>query len=57
MMHPDVGLFRLGTDLEMDLSGLPLDDPISESQLPKSANLHKAFFDGSAPSSLKNLPW
>jgi len=46
MMHPDVGLFRLGTDLEMDLSGLPLDQPISVSQLPKSANLHKAFFDG-----------
>jgi alkanesulfonate monooxygenase SsuD/methylene tetrahydromethanopterin reductase-like flavin-dependent oxidoreductase (luciferase family) len=46
MMHPDVGLFRLGTDLEMDLSGLPLDQPILESQLPKSANLHKAFFDG-----------
>jgi FMN-dependent oxidoreductase (nitrilotriacetate monooxygenase family) len=46
LMHPDVGLFRLGTDLEMDLSGLPLDEPISESQLPKSANLHKAFFDG-----------
>lgn len=46
MMHPDVGLFRLGTDLEMDLSKLPLDEPIAESQLPKSANLHKAFFDG-----------
>ena len=46
MLHPDVGLFRLGTDLEMDLSGLPLDEPILESQLPKDANLHKAFFDG-----------
>jgi FMN-dependent oxidoreductase (nitrilotriacetate monooxygenase family) len=46
MLHPDVGLFRLGTDLEMDLSRLPLDEPISENQLPKSANLHKAFFDG-----------
>jgi len=46
LMHPDVGLFRLGTDLEMDLSGLPLDEPIAESQLPKSANLHKAFFEG-----------
>jgi len=46
ILHPDVGLFRLGTDLEMDLSELPLDEPILESQLPKSANLHKAFFDG-----------
>ena len=46
MMHPDVGRFRLGTDLEMDLSKLPLDEPIPEELLPKSANLHKAFFDG-----------
>ena len=46
MIHPDVGRFRLGTDLEADLSGLPLDEPIPESRLPKSANLHKAFFDG-----------
>ena len=30
----------------MDLSELPLDEPISERQLPKNANLHKAFFDG-----------
>jgi len=41
-----VGRFRLGTDLEADLSDLPLDEPIPESRLPKSANLHKAFFDG-----------
>ena len=46
MIHPDVGRFRLGTDLEADLSDLPLDEPIPESRLPKSANLHKAFFDG-----------
>ena len=46
MIHPDVGRFRLGTDLEADLSDLPLDQPIPESRLPKSANLHKAFFDG-----------
>ena len=45
-MHPDVGRFRLGTDLEADLSDLPLDEPIPESRLPKAANLHKAFFDG-----------
>jgi N-acetyl-S-(2-succino)cysteine monooxygenase len=46
MIHPDVGRFRLGTDLEADLSDLPLDEPIPESRLPKSANMHKAFFDG-----------
>jgi FMN-dependent oxidoreductase (nitrilotriacetate monooxygenase family) len=46
LIHPDVGRFRLGTDLEMDLSKLPLDEPIPEDLLPKSANLHKAFFDG-----------
>jgi FMN-dependent oxidoreductase (nitrilotriacetate monooxygenase family) len=46
MIHPDVGRFRLGTDLEADLSDLPLDELIPESRLPKSANLHKAFFDG-----------
>jgi alkanesulfonate monooxygenase SsuD/methylene tetrahydromethanopterin reductase-like flavin-dependent oxidoreductase (luciferase family) len=46
LIHPDVGRFRLGSDLEMDLSDLPLDEPIPESRLPKSANFHKAFFDG-----------
>ncbi len=45
LIHPDVGRFRLGTDLEMDLSDLPLDEPIPEDRLPKTANLHKAFFD------------
>jgi FMN-dependent oxidoreductase (nitrilotriacetate monooxygenase family) len=46
MIHPDVGRFRLGADLETDLSDLPLDEPIPPERLPKSANLHKAFFDG-----------
>jgi N-acetyl-S-(2-succino)cysteine monooxygenase len=46
MIHPDVGRFRLGTDLEVDLSDLPLDAPIPKDRLPKSANLHKAFFEG-----------
>jgi FMN-dependent oxidoreductase (nitrilotriacetate monooxygenase family) len=46
MIHPDVGRFRLGTDLEADLSDLPLDEPIPKERLPKSANMHKAFFDG-----------
>jgi FMN-dependent oxidoreductase (nitrilotriacetate monooxygenase family) len=46
MIHPDVGRFRLGTDLEADLSDLPLDEPIPKERLPESANMHKAFFDG-----------
>ncbi len=44
MVHPDVGRFRLGSDLEMDLSDLPLDEPIPEDRLPKTANFHKGFF-------------
>jgi FMN-dependent oxidoreductase (nitrilotriacetate monooxygenase family) len=46
MLHPDVARFRLGTDLEVDLSDLPLDSPIPAERLPQSANFHKAFFDG-----------
>ncbi|MEZ5856247.1 MAG: LLM class flavin-dependent oxidoreductase [Hyphomicrobiaceae bacterium] len=46
LLHPDVGVFRLGMDLELDLRGLPLDEPIPEARLPKQANFHKAFFDG-----------
>ncbi|MFV0295829.1 MAG: LLM class flavin-dependent oxidoreductase [Hyphomicrobiaceae bacterium] len=46
LLHPDVGVFRLGMDMEVDLSGLPLDEPIPADRLPKAANFHKAFFDG-----------
>lgn len=46
LLHPDVGLFRLAMDLEVDLSGLPLDEPIPEHRLPEASNFHKAFFDG-----------
>jgi N-acetyl-S-(2-succino)cysteine monooxygenase len=45
LIHPDVGRMRLGMDLEADLSDLPLDEPIPEDRIPKSANLHKAYFD------------
>jgi FMN-dependent oxidoreductase (nitrilotriacetate monooxygenase family) len=45
LIHPDVGRMRLGMDLEADLTGLPLDEPIPEDRIPKSANLHKAYFD------------
>jgi alkanesulfonate monooxygenase SsuD/methylene tetrahydromethanopterin reductase-like flavin-dependent oxidoreductase (luciferase family) len=36
---------RLGMDLEADLSGLPLDEPIPPERIPASANLHKAYFE------------
>jgi FMN-dependent oxidoreductase (nitrilotriacetate monooxygenase family) len=45
MIHPDVGRMRISSDLEVDLSDLPLDDPIPEERIPKSANFHKAYFD------------
>ena len=45
LVHPDVGRFRLGMDLEADLSDLPLDEPIPADRIPRSANFHRGFFD------------
>jgi len=45
LVHPDVGVMRIGMDLETDLSDLPLDQPVPEHRIPKSSNLHKAYFD------------
>jgi FMN-dependent oxidoreductase (nitrilotriacetate monooxygenase family) len=45
LIHPDVGVMRLGMDLETDLSDLPLDQPVPEHRIPKSSNFHKAYFD------------
>ena len=45
LVHPETGRFRLAMDLEADLSGLPLDEPIPEDRIPKAANFHKGFFD------------
>ncbi len=45
LVHPDVGRFRLGMDLETDLSDLPVDQPIPEDRIPQGANFHKGFFD------------
>ena len=45
MMHPKVGLMRLGMDLETDLSDLPLDEPVPEHRIPRNSNMHKAYFD------------
>lgn len=45
LIDPVVGRMRLGMDLELDLSDLPLDEPIPEYLIPRAANLHKAYFD------------
>ena len=45
LVHPDVGRFRLGMDLETDLSDLPIDRPIPSDRIPAGANFHKGFFD------------
>ena len=44
LLHPAVARQRLGMDLETDLSDLPYDMPIPEDRIPKSANLHTAYF-------------
>jgi FMN-dependent oxidoreductase (nitrilotriacetate monooxygenase family) len=45
LIHPDVGVMRLGMDLETDLSDLPLDQPVPEHRIPKSSNQHQAYFN------------
>jgi len=46
MIHPKVGLEMLSEDLEgIDLSDLPLDQPLPRERIPASANRHKQFFD------------
>jgi FMN-dependent oxidoreductase (nitrilotriacetate monooxygenase family) len=45
LIHPDVGRLRLGMDLEVDLSDLPLDEPVPESIIPKTSNLHQMYFN------------
>jgi FMN-dependent oxidoreductase (nitrilotriacetate monooxygenase family) len=45
LIHPDVGRMRLGMDLELDLTDLPLDEPIPEELIPKTSNLHQAYFN------------
>lgn len=44
MLHPSVGVLRVSQDLETDLSDLPLDEPVPEHRIPKSANHHQAYF-------------
>ncbi|MGJ4946460.1 LLM class flavin-dependent oxidoreductase [Bradyrhizobium sp. HKCCYLS1011] len=45
LIHPDVGVMRLGQDLETDLSDLPLDEPVPEHCIPKTSNHHQAYFN------------
>jgi N-acetyl-S-(2-succino)cysteine monooxygenase len=45
LVHPDVGVMRLGMDLETDLSDLALDQPVPEHRVPASSNFHQAYFD------------
>jgi FMN-dependent oxidoreductase (nitrilotriacetate monooxygenase family) len=45
LVHPDVGRQRLSTDLEVDLTQLPLDEPVPEDLIPTVSNFHKGYFD------------
>ena len=44
LLHPAVGVMRLGQDLETDLSDLPLDEPVPEHRIPAASNHHQAYF-------------
>jgi FMN-dependent oxidoreductase (nitrilotriacetate monooxygenase family) len=44
LVHPTVGRFFLGNDLEVDLSDLPLDEPIPPALIPATARFHAAYF-------------
>jgi FMN-dependent oxidoreductase (nitrilotriacetate monooxygenase family) len=41
----EVNLMYLKTDLETDLSDLPLDEPVPEDRIPKTSNFHKVYFE------------
>ncbi len=44
-VHIDIGLMYLKTDLETDLSDLPLDEPVPLHRVPESANFTHVYFD------------
>ncbi len=44
-IHPDVGRAILSVDLDVDLRGLPIDEPIPDGMLPASTNTTKSYFD------------
>lgn len=41
----EIGLMYMKTDLETDLSDLPLDEPVPEHRIPKSSNFHQVYFE------------
>jgi FMN-dependent oxidoreductase (nitrilotriacetate monooxygenase family) len=45
MIHPLVGMQRISSDLEFDVSGLDPDKPIPLSVIPEKANLHTRYFE------------
>ena len=44
LIHPDVGRMRLSNDLEVDLSDLPLDEPVPLDRIPATSNFHQTYF-------------
>ncbi|MCW8084239.1 LLM class flavin-dependent oxidoreductase [Sabulicella glaciei] len=44
MLHPAVGVARVSQDLEVDLSDLPLDEPVPAHRIPAASNHHQAYF-------------
>src|SRR5258708_16249894 len=57
LIHPDVGVMRLGMDLETDLSDLPLDEPVPKHRIPTSSNHHQAYFNDIAAMIRHALPF
>ncbi|GBQ87804.1 monooxygenase [Gluconacetobacter johannae DSM 13595] len=45
MVHIDIGLMYLKTDLETDLSDLPLDEAVPEHRIPEKSNFHQVYFE------------
>lgn len=41
----EIGLMYMKTDLETDLSDLPLDEPVPEHRVPETSNFHQVYFD------------
>ncbi|MCE2563149.1 LLM class flavin-dependent oxidoreductase [Komagataeibacter sp. FNDCF1] len=41
----EIGLMYLKTDLETDLSDLPLDEPVPEHRIPERSNFHQVYFE------------
>lgn len=44
-IHPDVGRAILSIDLDVDLRGLPIDEPIPDEILPTTTNATKSYFE------------